>query len=159
MTVSNPKDMQTRNITHIKTYCIFTLIAILLTPNVFIASGLPYIHLSDIMLLAAPFYLAFLGYRIVIDARIFVLILITILVVWSILWGAFLGFNAAFGDLFFLLRMIKFMSSIILASTLVQVMNSSQLALRWFVRTFIKIGLPLDLCFSILRPFSNAKFS
>lgn len=134
-----------KQVVFIKVYCLVVLIVILLTPSFPTPAGLPSISLSDVLLLLAPFYVVIILGRTVLDVRVTILIAITALITWSILWGAVLGFNASFLDLFFVVRLVKYIGSIVLASTLVLVMNSSTLALRWFLQRFVIIGLALGL--------------
>ena len=134
-----------KQVVYIKVYCVIVLIVSLITPSFPIASGIPAIHISDVLLLLSPFYIGLVVGRIVLDVRVIVLMTITVLIIWSILWGAILGFNASFGDLFFVIRMAKYIGSVVLASALVMVMKSCRQALRWFLQRFVIIGLGLGL--------------
>jgi hypothetical protein len=134
-----------RQVSYIQRYCILVLVASLLTPAFRIAAGLPAIHLADLLLLLAPFYIGKTTGYITFDLRSIIIIAITCSITASILWGSLLGFQASLLDLFFLVRMAKYFCATILAFALVRVMGSSEQALQWFLQRFVKIGLFLGV--------------
>ncbi len=131
--------------TLIKAYCVAVICAILLTPRFPTPAGLPSMSLSDILLILVPCYVWLAVDRIIVDARVIILTGITVLITGAIFWGAVLGFNASAGDLFFLFRIAKYCGAVLLASALVMVMNSSDRAIRWFLKRCVTTGLVLGL--------------
>jgi len=134
-----------KQVVYIQVYCVFVLMGSLLTPSFPTPIGIPSISISDILLLLAPFYVGLVVGRVVLDVRGIILIAISALILWSIFWGAILGFNASLGDLFFVIRIAKYIGSVALASALVIVSNSSVQALQWFLQRFVIVGLGLCL--------------
>ncbi len=129
----------------LKGYVVAVLVAMLLTPAVPTLAGLPSVRLDDVLLLLAPLYVAVVVGRILIDVRVFVLFAITWWIVLSILWGAVLGFGAALGDLFFIVRLMKYVGAVVLASALVSVCGSRDKTLEWFLERFVLVGIALGL--------------
>jgi hypothetical protein len=136
---------QTTKERRLKGYVVAVLVAMLLTPSFPTLSGLPSVRLDDVLLLLAPVYVAVVVGRIIIDVRVFVLFVITWWIALSILWGAVLGFGAALGDLFVIVRLMKYVGAVVLASTLVSVCGSRDDALDWFLERFVLVGIALGL--------------
>jgi hypothetical protein len=129
----------------IKTFCIAVLLSILLTPSVPILPGLPAIRLDDLLLILSPLYVLIVSGRVILDMRIFVLGLVTINITFATLWGTVLGFNAAIGDLFFTVRIAKYIGASVLGLALLDILGTQDHALRWFLKMFVMIGAGLGL--------------
>lgn len=136
---------QTTKERRLKGYVVAVLVALLLTPSMPILAGVPFIRLDDVLLLLAPLYIAVVVGHIIVDVRVFVLFAITWWIVLSILWGSMLGFAAALGDLFFIVRLMKYVGAVILASALASVCGSRHDALKWFLTRFVLVGLALGM--------------
>jgi hypothetical protein len=135
----------------LKTFCIFVVFSVLLTPSIPIASGIPSLRLDDILLIMAPILVMLLVGRIVVDARVGLLLLIGFLIEVSIAVGAVKGYPASMADHFYVFRILKYIGAATLGATFAYLERENGTSLKWLAKVIVLTGF--GLIFLVFQQF------
>ena len=124
-------------------YVSAVLFSLILTPALRPLGTGPAVRLDDILLLCAPFVVAWWCRGFVSDIRLILLSVIFLLIIFSSFWGAIHGYPAALGDLFSLFRWVKYVAVVLLVSSLLHVSKDPSFVVSKVSKISVVFGVGL----------------
>ena len=124
----------------VRSYLTLVLTSLILLPSLAVIPGLPSLRLDDLLLVAYPLVALALFRSFDLDRRIWVLLAIGISFFLGFSTGTLMGFPSNFGDLFFGIRILKYIGAVLLATSFIKLIGRHE-SLSFFAKASLLLGL------------------
>lgn len=124
----------------VRSYMTMVLASLILLPSFDVIPGMPSLRLDDLLLIGYPLAALALFRSFDLDRRVWILLLIGLAFLLGFSAGTLLGFSSSFGDLFFSIRILKYVGAVVLATFFVMLVGRNE-AYCFFAKASLFLGL------------------